>query len=167
MDRVERQYYRILNTPIGFPLNVKGRKFRRFGLIKRIINLFSPPKRDFLPNIKPYGGSGYWNLSKEAIYYIFDFIDNNPDFVRFFRRSFASDELFFHTILLNSPLKDKIVSNSLRYMNWSGAGKHPAILGEEDLGALRSSSHLFARKFDTTVDSHILDLIDKYLLGEG
>jgi len=164
MDRIERWYFMCRGMRIGFPLNVKGERLRSIMMIKKIINLFLPTKRDFLPNMKPYGGSSYWNLSREAIYYIFRYVNDNPDFVRFFKSVAVSDELFFQTLLLNSHLKDKIIDDNLRYIDWSDGERRPAILGQEDFRALRSSSKLFARKFDTTVDSHILDIIDKHLV---
>jgi len=166
MDRIERRYYRIGNTPIGLPLKVDGERFRRFAAIGRLLNLLLPAKRDFLPDMKPYAGSSYWNLSREAICYISDYVDHNPAFVTFFRNVFIPDELFFQTLLLNSPLKPGIVNDSLRHIDWSEKKNNPAILKEGDFKALCSSPKLFGRKFDPSVDRHILDMIDKHLLCE-
>jgi len=68
---------------------------------------------------------------------------------------------FFQTLLLNSPLKDRIVNDSLRYIEWHRPGKKPATLRADGFDALRSSSKLFARKLDMDVDS---DMIDKHPL---
>jgi hypothetical protein len=74
----------------------------------------------------------------------------------------VSDEHFFHTILLNSPLRDRIVNDDLRYVDWSGhGGERPAILRSSDVGAIRASGQLFARKFDVTVDARVLGLLDE------
>ena len=84
----------------------------------------------------------------------------------FFRRVLIPDELFFQTILLNSPLRDRIVNDNLRYMDWSRPNVPlPAVLGTGDLPQLQQSPALFARKFDVTVDSAILDMIDERILG--
>jgi hypothetical protein len=50
-----------------------------------------------------------------------------------------------------------------RYIPPTGRG---ATFGEENLDELKaaSSAHLFAKKFDATVDPGILDLIDRELL---
>jgi Core-2/I-Branching enzyme len=159
---VEHWHYRIGNRWFIFPLYER----KRFnGLVKAINHLF-PTKRPFLPNMKQYGGSSYWNLTREAVYYIYDYISCHPDFVRFFKSTWIPDELFFQTLLLNSPLKDKIINDDLRYLDWSNHGSHPAILRQNDFGNLSTSPKLFARKFDMNVECDILDMIDKNLLQE-
>ncbi len=167
MWRIERWYYTFLGITIGFPPNFRRGPLRKSDLVKKVNDFFFPTRRKFLPDLKPYAGWGYWNLTGEAIRYIDDYINHHPDFVRFFKCSFIPDELFFQTILLNSPLKDKIISNSLRHIDWSGKGKHPAIFKQADFDALSASSNLFARKFDTTVDSCIPDMIDQHLLNNS
>jgi hypothetical protein len=70
---------------------------------------------------------------------------------------------------LNSPLAGTIVNDDLRYAHWpSGDSPSPSIFGEQDLPELLAvrPAVLFARKFDTTVDSRILDLIDAQLLSK-
>jgi hypothetical protein len=73
---------------------------------------------------------------------------------------------FFQKLLLDSHLKDRIVNDSRKYIEWHRPGKKPDILRADDFSALRSSSRLFARKFDPGVDRDILDLIDKQLLQQ-
>ncbi len=101
-------------------------------------------------------------LSKDTIEYIHDFTHRNPDFVKFFRNSFIPDEIFFQTIILNSERKTKVVNDNLRYIDW--VDEKPAILTEKYFQAIQTSSQLFARKFDQTCDSTILDTIDEQLL---
>lgn len=119
------------------------------------------PERKPLEGFPPYGGSGYWNLSRECIEYIMEFVHSNPKFVRFFRYTSVPDEHFFQTMLLNSTLRDTIVNDSLRYINWQGCfGPSPQVLTMADFDKLIASNALFARKFDATVDKRILDEID-------
>jgi hypothetical protein len=80
--------------------------------------------------------------------------------IRFFKHVWIPDELFFQTIVMNSPLRDTIVNDDLRYVDWTRPTA-PAILGRQDFDTLRNSGKLFARKFDTTVDREILDLLDQ------
>lgn len=161
MERIERRHYRLMGQNVGFPV---GAKTGRFLPIKKLLNVPFSVRPEFPAGLKPYGGSSYWNLSREAISYVSDYVNHNPGFVRFFSRTWVSDEIFFQTLLLNSPLRDKIVDDSLRYVEWHRPGKKPDILGKDDFNALRSSSKLFARKFDPGVDGDILDMIDKHLL---
>jgi len=162
MDRIECWHYWIWRKHVRFPMNTKG---GRFISIKQLINLLLPSKREFLPGMKPYGGSSYWNLTEESICYIWEYIRNNPDFGDFFHNTYVSDEFFFQTLLLNSLLRGKIVNNHLRHLDWSGRdGVYPTIFKQSDFEALSASPHLFARKFDPTVDNRILDMIDQHLL---
>jgi hypothetical protein len=135
-------------------------RYRHWRLWNRHIVL--PIPRSFPQGLAPYGGSSYWCLPRPCIEYIETFIQERPDFVRFFHRVDVPDEIFFQTILLNSPFKECVVNDDLRYIDWKdwNAGS-PGILVQEDFEAIARSSKLFARKFDMTIDAHILDLIDR------
>jgi hypothetical protein len=62
---------------------------------------------------------------------------------------------------MNSPLRDTVFNDNLRYIAWTTKGSsHPALLTIEDKDSLLASSKLFARKFDTELDEQILDIID-------
>jgi hypothetical protein len=124
-----------------------------------------PFRRAFPTGLRPYGGGAYWALSRECIEYVGDFVHRRKDVVKFFRHVDIPDEIFFHTILMNSPLRETIVDDNLRYIDWSRS-RRPAILHTGDLEALRASPKLFARKFDVHQDEDVLDLIDQQLLQE-
>ncbi|MGA9381057.1 MAG: beta-1,6-N-acetylglucosaminyltransferase [Phormidium sp.] len=134
-------------------------------------HLSVPIKRSFPKGLQPFAGSSYWCLSRECVEYIHDFISNNNDYVKYFKYVFISDEIFFHTILLNSPFKDTIINDSLRYIKWptKAASRRemcsPRILGKNDLEDIAKSPKLFARKFDLTKDAEVLDLIDQKILS--
>jgi Core-2/I-Branching enzyme len=85
--------------------------------------------------------------------------------VRFFEHVFVPDELFFQTLVLNSPHRDSVVDANLRYIDWSTT-PGPKVLRTDDLEALLGSGMLFARKFDETVDAEILDLLDRHIDAE-
>jgi hypothetical protein len=125
-----------------------------------------PFKRSFPRGLQPYGGGAYWCLSRDAVEYISRLINDRPDVVAFFKHVDIPDEIFFHTVLLNSPLADTVVNNNLRYIDWT-RGPRPAILETADFEALARSPKLFARKFDVAHDERILDLIDDRLLASA
>jgi hypothetical protein len=119
------------------------------------------PMRRRLPRwLTPFGGAAYWVLSRPCLDYVRGFVRDNPRFVRFFRTVRCPDELFFQTILLNSPLTESLVNDYLWFTEWNPASSNPNVLTEQHIDTLAGSSKLFARKFDTTVDEAILDLID-------
>lgn len=128
--------------------------------------LYLPTKRKLPNGLVPYGGSLWWNLNRECVEYIVGFIENNPKFVDFMKHTFLPDEMFFQTILLNSPLRATLVNADLRYIDWEKANPTPpATLLKEDFTNLLASRALFARKFDMDRDSEILDLIDQEILS--
>lgn len=92
----------------------------------------------------------------------------------------APEEMYFQTVLMNSPFRGRIEVNSKNviaqncktYANFNPAGKpftgHPYIFTIEDVDELEtlSGDHYFARKFDATVDDDVLDRLDETIAGE-
>lgn len=106
-----------------------------------------------------YGGSGYWTLPFDLVVYVHTFVRRRPEWVRFFRTTDMPDETFFHTILMNSPFADRIVSDDLRHIDWTDRSELPRIWRSADFDALAASDDLFARKFDGTVDAAIIERV--------
>lgn len=124
------------------------------------------PLRRHLPlGLAPFGGAPYWCLSRAAVDFVQGFVQENAAVVRFFEHVYIPDELFFQTILMNSPLRDTVEDENLRYIDWSREPA-PAVLTRHDLDPAFASGKLFARKFDETVDPLVLDLIDGRVDGE-
>lgn len=117
------------------------------------------PSRELPYGLAPYFGSGYWTLHRDAVQYVRAFLAGHPDFVPYFERVRVPDEMFFQTILINSPLRGTIVNDDLRFIKWPG----PTVLTEEHLEEIRQAPDLFARKFDDTVDRSVLDAIDRWV----
>lgn len=74
--------------------------------------------------------------------------------------SFAPDEFIFQTILGNSPLKDTLVNDNLRYINFPVGNLHPTTLTVLDAKTLTTCGKLYARKFDPKADGVILNYLD-------
>ena len=151
LDRIESWHVRLGETHLRLPGPARGRFRRR------------------LPSgLRPFGGSAYWCLSRECIEYIQTFLSRTPSFSRFFKHVDMPDEHFFHTIVLNSPLKDTVVNDDMRYLEWRhpDVAGGPSVLGRQDYEKIMTSKALFARKFDVTHDSEILDMIDA-AIGAG
>ena len=110
-------------------------------------------------NVRLFGGSAYWCLTRDCIEYVDEFAQRNAGFVKFFKHAFAPDEIFFQTVLMNSPLKNSLVDNNLRHIVWNDT-PHPKILCKQDAEEIIGTDKLFARKFDMTIDADVLDMID-------
>ncbi|MBN3879805.1 MULTISPECIES: hypothetical protein [unclassified Nostoc] len=94
--------------------------------------------------------------------HIDNFVKQNPKFINRFNYTLMADELFYQILVLNSPFKDKIINDHLRYLDWENINSiHPRILETKDFEKIRESEKLFARKFDLTIDQVILDMIDE------
>ena len=104
----------------------------------------------------PYGGSSYWCLSRAAAQYVVDLVDARPELVSFFRRVWIPDEIFFQSVLANSPLRDTLVDDDIHHIEWVAHQPSPQII--RDPAAALASGKWFARKFD---DASVLDRIDQ------
>lgn len=147
------------------------------------------PPRKYFDGIEPYGGSQWWMLTHDCAEYCVDFTMRRRGFASFYRFTDAPDEMFFQTIVLNSPFKKdaihfgmyhddypSLVENILkrplvfshfnyRYINWYAPERgFPATLIDEDFDEIRSSKALFARKFDPVISRDLLERIDVELL---
>jgi hypothetical protein len=123
------------------------------------------PKR-VPPKALTYVGKSQWfTLTIEHINYIVYFLEKNPDIKRFFAYTWGSDEVAFQSILYSSKFKEQMINNNLRYIDWSLGGASPKVLTMNEVEALSSSGKFFGRKFDTEIDSQILDWIDTNLLS--
>jgi hypothetical protein len=155
-------------------LRFATRALARLGLAER-------DWKKYLGELQPYSGSAWWTLSRDACEYILRFAESNPHVEKYFRNTFTSDEMFFHTILGNSPIRSR-VRRSLVYADWpvSGSapgfvpGAHPAMLTSDHIRFFETKEKiwvedewgpgemLFARKFsDDSVD--LLQRIDEMI----
>ena len=123
------------------------------------------PARKLPGGLIAYGRSQWLTLTTESVRYVLDYVKLNPSISRFFRMTWAVDEVFFQTILCNSPLKDTLVNNNLRHIVLN-KGFRPITFTMANANELQSCGKLYARKFDSSVDSSILDYIDTQLLVE-
>lgn len=151
---------------LRYPSDKPVRRFAARALAK--LGLAQRDHRKYLGGLAAYAGHGSWTLSRDACQHMVDFARCNPHLEKYFRNAFTSDEMFFHTILGNSPFRSR-VRKSLTYIDWPTRGNHPATLGEEHLRFFESQERvwvedewgsgevLFARKFS---DDN-LDLVDR------
>jgi len=119
------------------------------------------PKRKLPLKLVPVGKSQWFTISLLHANYILDYLLDRPQIEKFFRHTWGSDELFFQTLLYNSDYQSDMVNNNLRYIDWSEGKPSPKTLTMQDADALLNSGKLFGRKFSSSVDSKILDYLDK------
>ena len=183
IDRIENWQISLFGKNYQIPGD--GKSSSRMKAFIRHLFVVLVPKRKFVKGFKPNGGSSWWCLTRECLAYIHGLIKENPDFVAYFKYVNLSEEIFFQTLILNSPLRDSVVNDDLRCIDWSDGRwevkswyrfpfEHgqtrvwrsgPRIWRKDHFEILKNSKGLIARKFDTRIDSEILDLIDHKLLS--
>jgi hypothetical protein len=119
------------------------------------------PKRHFPASMIPVGRSQWFTIPLDAVAYILDYIEQQPWIVRYFKLSWAPDEIIFHTILYNSPFKAAMTGDNLCYVDWSEGNASPKTLVLADAPQLLASPKLFARKFHPDTSKELLDLLDQ------
>ena len=160
MSRLDRFY---------FPARNRG------SLAFRALNkaaLVAPPQRSVsrgLGGRQPYGGSQWWAMPHDCAERVLAFVESEPRFVAFFRRSRNPDEMFFQTVVQNLPGYRWPIRPPLTFANWAperleAARTAPATLTVDDIPELRRRHAFFARKFDLDRDPRVLDMIDEQLL---
>jgi hypothetical protein len=93
--------------------------------------------------------------------YAREFARENPDIVAYFRTMPAPDEVFLQTVLVNSG-KFRFVPDGKHYIDFfRSRNNHPKTLGMVDLPPMLASGAHWARKFDPSFDSEVLDALDQ------
>lgn len=147
------------------------------------------PDRTFIKGMVPYRGSAWFCLNRPTVNYILEFLGSpvGKPYITFFKHAWSPDEMFFHTIVLNSPhaeecryydadiygpaaIHDSIGwrmpnKGNLHYIDWSRDREDPAILDMRDFDSLSEADFLFARKFCQNKSKELLEHIDTHLLG--
>ncbi|MFA0581952.1 beta-1,6-N-acetylglucosaminyltransferase [Vibrio breoganii] len=116
------------------------------------LGLFKNKNYDLLPKL--YKGTNWFTLSYDCIVYISRYLEDNPWYLNAFNESFCGDEVFFHTIVMNSVFAETIYKmtepnlplRALRYIDWESGPEYPKILNCADLESIHKKDVLFARK---------------------
>ncbi|MHC1785269.1 MAG: beta-1,6-N-acetylglucosaminyltransferase [Anaerolineaceae bacterium] len=143
-----------------------------------------PVNRSFLPGIIPFRGSAWFCLNRLSVQYILNFLkkENAESYISYFRNSSCADEMFFHTLILNSnyahychgfqeythyrhlhPMKNENKAY-LHYIDWDQRRENPAHFTLKDFESLSKTSALFARKFNEKKSAEVLAAIDLNIL---
>lgn len=145
----QQSLLRIEGGPRGTPLRLGIRTIRH------------PFSDDFVC----YKGSDWFTLSRSAAQYLIEFGQRQSDALEYFRHTFIPSESYFQTVLCNSK-ELKVCDDNRRFIVWEDSRlAHPKTLTIEDFDSMTRSGKDFGRKFDTTVDSTVLDALDRIVLG--
>jgi hypothetical protein len=120
-------------------------------------------KRRFPKNLKPFGGMQWWALPLETLKFINRYVIENPGYLKYHMHTLFPDEIFFQTLVHNYFEK---VCFPTTFASWPGEDSvsSPETITIHHFNMLKKRKELFARKFDYTIDTKVLDLIDTILL---
>lgn len=102
-------------------------------------------KRQLPLNQIPHMGSQWWCLRKSTIERILALIDNNSELIKFYKRTWIPDELFFQTQVGNLIPRSEIDPAPLTRYQFNSWGI-PRVYYEDDLAELIGEELFFARK---------------------
>jgi len=162
-ERLTHYHFIVRGDRLEFPSRDLPKK-TSLRLLYVLCCLFLRAPRNLPGGLAFYGGLNWWNLTREAVEFIFAYLQRNPDFLKVFRYTKSSDEIFFQTILLNGPDID-LINDDLRCVFWDGRrNEYPAILRSDDFDEVRNSAKLFARKVHPDISTDLMNRIDAELL---
>jgi core-2/I-Branching enzyme len=107
-----------------------------------------------------YAGRVHWSLTYAACEYIVNYSERHREFYNRFRYTQSADEMYFQTILVNSPFKGNITNFNLRFVNFVGLASSPRPLTIANLNDIKPGNILFARKF-TPESAELLEYLEK------
>lgn len=115
-----------------------------------------------------YCGSAWFSINRRLVEYLVNYTETSSSFYKRMRFTFAPEEVYVSTVLLNSQWKNYMVgNNNCRLISWKhpGIDCSPANLSENDFYRLLMNKDIFfARKVDESDSRNLIVLIDKYLL---
>lgn len=111
-----------------------------------------------------YRGSQWFVVPFEVIKYLIGYIDDNPNYLQYWKYALAPDEFLFQTIIMNSKYKTN-VKPSIMYIRFSESlieHNHPITITNDDISRIEKADCFCARKFDMFADKEVIDyFIDK------
>lgn len=117
-----------------------------------------------------YGGSQWCSFPIDTLKFILSYLQNNHEFISYFKTVVLPDESFFQTLLLNCD-NDSVINNlvncKLKMIKWDKPYMNPRVLTTSDKNIIRKSKDLFARKFHTIMSKDLLNFIDASILNNS
>lgn len=101
-----------------------------------------------------YKGTNWFSITHKMAIYL---LQNIHIIDKLCNHSFCADEIFLQTIAMMSPYKNKIVNDSLRYIDWNRG--NPYTFCDEDFQELKKTDRIYARKFDEKISMMLVNKI--------
>lgn len=146
----------------------------RITLKKKILKYVGFQKRMRLKRNIPlqfdhiYGGSQWFSLSRIGVDSLVRYTYSHRLFYWRFLFTFAPEEAYPQTVLVNILPRTLIISHNYRFIRWNNEnGNNPSNLGKEHFHLLAKTNDLFARKLISPYANELIPLINQYLLQDN
>ncbi|BEP38838.1 beta-1,6-N-acetylglucosaminyltransferase (plasmid) [Variovorax sp. V59] len=162
---MRKQHERVRHFWFYQDLPVDGRKYTLVRLSRGLLQFVGKLGRRSLPLFSQWHfGSQWWALTPEAVSYLVSY-PHEASVKRFLRFSKAPDEIYFHTLLANSPLQHTVEPVSGSGV-WDAANLHlidPSLsrwFHTSDYEEVVASGKWFVRKVGSGISSDLCDRLD-------
>ena len=138
-----------------------GRIYLRSGLVPM----------DGAKPVHAFWGSAQWAITGQCAEYIVHFYDTHPKFNHWFQHAFPTDEMYFASVVMNSPFAKKTTAHgpepakkglvnwrNLHYFEYPGSIR---VYTREDYDFIKSLKELYIRKVNTAQSTPLLDKLDE------
>lgn len=122
-------------------------------------------------SVHAFWGSAQWAITGKCAEYIVHFYDTHPKFNQWFRHAFPTDEMYFATVVMNSPFRGSTTAHgpeqekkglvnwrNLHYFEYPGSIR---VYEAKDYDFICSLPELYIRKVNTAQSTELLDKLDE------
>lgn len=104
-------------------------------------------KRRKYPVNNFYGGSSWFSITGHCVRWMMEYLEMHEQYITFFKHGICSDEVFFSTLIRESPYANNIANDPLRFMIWDNTfSGGPKELDSSDISKMKETNCIFARK---------------------
>ena len=112
-----------------------------------------------------YGCSQWFSITRKSTQMIVDYTHRHPLLYWRMWMTFAPEEMYIATVLVNLKEGNNILFTNFRFIRWKHEnGNCPANLGIEHLIELIKQNNVFIRKIELPVSMELIRVIDKYFV---
>lgn len=129
----------------GYYHYVNWRKNRRLFSLSNAVQKKLKINRKLPQQLEPFIGSQWWCLRASTINQILTFLDDHPQAIRFYRRTWVPDESFFQTLVGNLIPGNELNNQLLTRYTFNSWGI-PRVYYDNDFAELVKDFKFFARK---------------------
>lgn len=135
--------------------------------VERIKKRFNPQRTVPAHFKRLYGGSNWISITSACASYICEYHRKHRSFYRRLRFTLAPDEIYFNTIVLNSPFAKNTVNNNLRFYVWNHGAASPKNLSVKHFFDICTCDAIFARKLEPGISDDLVSCIKKYIFNDS